>query len=72
MLLIQDTVSKQQLRWFSIKLFERDEKIVNKFQFDNNITKKLENIISECEKKLDDDSESIITNERYQYISHCI
>ena len=51
MLLIQDTVSKQQLRWFSIKLFERDEKIVNKFQFDNNITKKLENIISECEKK---------------------
>ena len=47
MLLIQDTVSKQQLRWFSIKLFERDEKIVNKFQFDNNITKKLENIIKE-------------------------
>ncbi len=72
MSLIQDSVSKQQLRWFSIKLFERDEKIVSKFQFDNNITEKLENIISECEKKLDDDSESIITNERYQYISHCI
>lgn len=69
---IQNDVNEQQLRWFSIKLFERDKKIINKFQFNNDITKKLENIISECEKTLDDDSESIITNERYKYIGHCV
>lgn len=70
--IIQNTVDKQQLRWFSIKLFERDEKIIEKFQFSDDIKEKLESIISECEKKLDDDSESIITNERYEYISHLI
>lgn len=68
---IQNTINTEQLRWFSIKLFERDEKIVKKFQFDDNTMEKLENIISECEKTIDDDSESIITNERYKYIGHC-
>lgn len=70
--LIQNTVSEQQLRWFSIKLFERDEKVIERFQFSNDIAEKLENIISQCEEKLDDDSESIITNERYEYISYYV
>ena len=70
--LIQDIVDKKQLRWFSIKLFERDEKVLKSFQFDKTVAEKLEKIIVDCEQALDDDSESIITNERYQYISHCI
>lgn len=67
--LIEDIVEKQHLRWFSIKLFEKDEKVMQKFQFSEDIKEKLEKIISDCEEKLDDDSESIITNERYEYIS---
>ena len=70
--IIKDTTNKQQLRWFSIKIFERDEKILNRFQFSNDIIEKLESIISECENSLDDDSESIITNERYEYINSFI
>ena len=68
-LIIQDVVDKQQLRWFSIKLFERDEKVIERFSFNTDVIEKLENIISECEKEIDDDSESIITNERYEYIN---
>lgn len=71
-LIIKDATNKQQLRWFSIKIFERDEKILNRFQFSNDIIEKLESIISECENSLDDDSESIITNERYEYINSFI
>ena len=70
--IIKDTTNKQQLRWFSIKIFERDEKILNRFQFSDDIIEKLESIISECENSLDDDSESIITNERYEYINSLI
>jgi len=70
--IIKDATNKQQLRWFSIKIFERDEKILNRFQFSNDIIEKLESIISECENSLDDDSESIITNERYEYINSFI
>ncbi len=70
--IIKDATNKQQLRWFSIKIFERDEKILNRFQFSNDIIEKLEGIISECENSLDDDSESIITNERYEYINSFI
>ncbi len=68
-LIIQDVVDKQQQRWFSIKLFERDEKVIERFSFNTDVIEKLENIISECEKEMDDDSESIITNERYEYIN---
>ena len=67
--LIQNMVDASQLRWFAIKLFERDEKVIEKLQLGTDIAEKLEKIISDCEEKLDDDSESIITNERYEYIS---
>ncbi len=70
--LIQDIVDKKQLRWFSIKLFERDEKVLKSFQFDKTVAEKLEKIIVDCEQALDDDSESIITNERYEYIGKLI
>lgn len=71
-LIIQDVVDKQQQRWFSIKLFERDEKVIERFSFNTDVIEKLENIISECEKEMDDDSESIITNERYEHINNFV
>lgn len=60
---------ENQKRWFSVKLFERDEKILNSINIDKESIDKIENIILKCEEKFDDDSESIITNERYNYIT---
>lgn len=70
--LIQDKVDKKQLRWFSIKLFERDEKILKSFPVDKTVAEKIEKIIVDCENLLEDDSESIITNERYEYIEKLV
>lgn len=58
-------------RWTAIKLFERDEKLVSKFNFGSD-KEKIESIITNVEKQLDDDSESIITNERYDVITKTI
>ena len=68
--IIHDIVKPGQERWFAIKLFERDEKVMEEFHFDEGIRQKLEDTIQACETQLDDDSESIITNERYEYISN--
>lgn len=57
-------------RWFAIKLFERDEKILEQVALTDDVKEKIENIINNCEKKLDDDSESIINSERYSFISN--
>lgn len=62
-----DTSSAQK-RFYAIKLFERDEKISEKI----NNAPDVEDLISKIEKKFDDDSESIITNERYEYIASII
>lgn len=70
--LIDDIVDKSQKRWFEIKLFERDEKVLAKFQFEKETAQKLEKIIQSCEEAFDDDSESIITNGRYEYITELI
>ncbi len=67
--LIRALVDGKLLRWFSIKLFERDEKVRTQLKLTGDIEAKLEKIITDCEAELDDDSESIITNERYSYIS---
>ena len=66
--LISDVVPAESLRWYSVKLFERDEKAMERFSFAADTKEHLEQIIAGCEKQFDDDSESIITNERYQYI----
>ncbi len=66
---VRDVVEESQKRWFSIKLFERDEKVLEKFHFAKDTADKLETIIAQCEENMDDDSESIITNERYEYIA---
>ena len=66
---IQDKVDEGYLRWYAIKLFERDEKVLEDLKLDQALTKHLEAHIADCEKELDDDAESIITNQRYAYIS---
>ncbi|NLE25870.1 MAG: ferrous iron transport protein B [Clostridiaceae bacterium] len=69
---IVENIDHGQGRWFSIKLFERDKKVIEELNLDPEITKHIAEHISECEKELDDDAESIITNQRYAYISKLI
>ena len=61
-------VDDSLLRWYAVKIFERDEKVLVSLDLGSD-RDALEKIIEACEKELDDDSESIITNERYNYIS---
>ncbi len=65
---IQDKVAKENLRWYAMKLFERDAKIQEELGFSADLMKHIEGHIAECEKEMDDDSESIVTNQRYAYI----
>ncbi len=58
--------------WFALKLFERDEKVEEQINFDAAAKEKIRLIIEKCEKAMDDDSESIIANERYEYITEII
>ena len=66
---IQGKVDERYLRWYAIKLFERDEKILEEMRLDEALSSHLEEHIADCERELDDDAESIITNQRYAYIS---
>ena len=68
--LLEGKVPQAQLRWHAVKLFERDDKVQAKF--DAAIVNSVNEITSACETALDDDSESIITNERYEYITSII
>lgn len=70
--MIDDKSDKANRRWFSVKLFERDEKVIERFDFSEEERARLEETITHCEDELDDDAESIITNERYTYISGII
>ena len=63
---------EEQQRWYAIKLFERDEKVLTKLNLTSDTKAHIENDIQAVEKELDDDSESIITNERYIYIASVI
>ena len=66
---IQGKVADSYLRWYAIKIFERDEKVMEELSFSADLKAHLEQHIADCEKELDDDAESIITNQRYAYIS---
>ena len=66
---IQGRVDEQYLRWYAIKIFERDEKVLEDLRLDKDLAEHLETHIADCEAELDDDAESIITNQRYAYIS---
>lgn len=65
-------VDATSLRWYAIKAFERDQKVLEELKLEDSLKTHLYNHIEECENALEDDSESIITNQRYQYISGCV
>ena len=65
---IKGKIDDSLLRWYAIKVFERDEKVMEDLDLGPDAGT-LEKEIESCEKELDDDSESIITNERYSYIT---
>ena len=60
---------QEQQRWYAIKIFERDSKVLEQLNIDSVTLSHIEEDIAAAEKELDDDSESIITNERYIYIA---
>ena len=59
-------------RWYAIKLFERDEKVLEELNLPRGIQAHIEQTIQSCEAEMDDDSESIITNQRYAYINRLV
>ncbi len=69
---ISGSVDSDELRWFAIKVFERDEKVMEKINLDASTMEHINSHISDCEKELDDDAESIITNQRYTYITSVV
>ncbi len=68
---LRDIPAERQ-RWYAVKIFERDEKIRGYISVPGDVTEHIESDIADCEKELDDDAESIITAERYNYISSII
>ncbi len=65
-------IPEEQQRWYAIKLFERDEKVYETLNISEETKAHIEADITAAEKEMDDDSESIITNERYIYIASII
>ncbi len=66
------SMPEEKQRWYAIKIFERDEKVLEKLNIPSDVAKHIEEDIKNAEKELDDDAESIITNERYVYIASII
>ncbi len=69
---IQGKVAEGYLRWYAIKVFERDQKVMEEMGLAPDLRAHLEEHIADCEKELDDDAESIITNQRYSYINSVV
>ena len=63
---------EEQQRWYAIKIFERDEKVIEQLKIQPSVLEHIESDIKAAEKELDDDAESIITNERYIYIANIL
>ena len=63
---------EEQQRWYAIKIFERDDKVLEQLKIDATVMGHIEEDLKAAEKELDDDAESIITNERYVYIAQII
>jgi ferrous iron transport protein B len=66
------TIPEEQQRWYAIKLFERDDKVIEKLTLPQDVVTHIEQDILSCEQEFDDDAESIITGERYEYIGRII
>ena len=65
-------VEEHLARWYAIKLFERDAKVQEELNLPKGIIDAIEAVIAECEAEMDDDAESIITNQRYHYIGELV
>ena len=63
---------EEQQRWYAIKIFERDDKVLEQLKINQVVLEHIESDIQAAEKECDDDAESIITNERYLYIASII
>ena len=69
---IAGRVDESMERWYAVKLFERDEKVRESLNLDPALIRHIEEDIVSCETEMDDDAESIITGERYNYIGNII
>ena len=69
---IEGKVPENYLRWYAIKLFERDDRVRAEVGLDKNLLNHLEKHITDCEREMDDDAESIIADQRYKYIESVI
>lgn len=66
------SMPEEQQRWYAIKIFERDDRVLKQIKLDPAVLEHIERDIKAAEKEMDDDAESIITNERYVYIGEII
>ena len=66
---IQGKVDDRFLRWYAVKLFERDDKVMDELKLSSDLMAHIDQHIKDCEAEMDDDAESIITNQRYAYIN---
>ena len=69
---IEGKVDPNYLRWYAIKLFERDERVRQEVALEESLLNHLEKHIADCEKEMDDDAESIIADQRYTYIGNVV
>ena len=69
---LQSKVPASQLRWYAIKIFERDEQVIERLALGATDHAHIEQHIADCEREMDDDAESIITNQRYAYIQQVV
>ena len=66
---IQGKVDDRFLRWYAVKLFERDDKVESELNLGKDLLDHIGQHVTDCENEMDDDAESIITNQRYAYIN---
>jgi ferrous iron transport protein B len=69
---ISERVDEKNLRWYAIKLFERDKEVLKLLALPEELWKHLDFHIRQCEKEMEDDAESIITNQRYEYVDRIL
>ncbi|MEG2525607.1 MAG: ferrous iron transport protein B [Oscillospiraceae bacterium] len=69
---LEELVPPRYLRWYAVKVFERDEKVLQELDLPAEKLAHIEGHIADCEQELDDDAESLITIERYNYISRVV
>ena len=69
---IEGKVADNYLRWYAIKLFERDERVREEVGLSQELLEHLEKHIADCEKEMDDDAEAVIADQRYSYIGNVV